>query len=122
MRRRHCLSHPPPLLSAEEPYFNPYDPAYNFEFAPEEAPQGLDALFSGLERAPRSSDPGSDVEAERLRAALHGTPGAGDYKDAMFQLGLTPASEDPNRPGSRHNKRFSGALRRDSTRGRLSER
>ena len=66
-------------------------------------------------------DDGLDFEAERLRAALNGTPGAaGDYKDAMFQLGLTPASDDNavtggSRPTTR---RFSAASHRS---GRLSE-
>ena len=61
-------------------------------------------------------DGGGGFEQERLRAALHGsTPGAGGtYKDAMFQLGLTPISDDGRRRG-----RISG---RPESRGRLSER
>lgn len=67
-----------------------------------------------------------EYEAETLRAALHGTPGAGNYKDAMFQLGLTPASDQENMmSGSHrgnHRGRFSNASLRDSRGGRLSGR
>lgn len=60
------------------------------------------------------------AEAERLRAALHSTPG-NDYRSAMFQLGLTPASEEGDHASGQH--RFSNKYRRDSTRsGKLSER
>jgi len=66
-----------------------------------------------------------EYEAETLRAALHGTPNAGNYKDAMFQLGLTPASEQENiMSGSQRGNRgrFSNASLRDSRGGRLSGR
>jgi hypothetical protein len=57
----------------------------------------------------------------RLRAALNGTPGGGDYRDAMFQLGLTPASGSDRASLGRRRGRSSAGLRRDSESGRLSE-
>ena len=62
------------------------------------------------------------LPSRRLRAALHGTPG-GDYRDAMLQLGLTPASGSDRRlsNGGRRT-RSSAGLRRDSDSGRLSDR
>lgn len=73
-------------------------------------------------RHSNADNDGLEVESERLRAALHGTPGGGSFKDAMFQLGLTPASDDRRRSSDiRLGRRLSGALGRDSRAGRLSE-
>ena len=80
--------------------------------------------------APGGYGGGEEFETERLRAALYGTPGAGNYRDAMFQLGLTPASDNENMMSGggignrgRHGRYSNASLsRRDSRGGRLSER
>lgn len=92
-------------------------PADDYGFFP--APEN-GAEFDAFGRRSNDGSELPEFEAERLRAALNGTPGGGaDYKDAMFQLGLTP-SEDLSMSGSRRG-RFSNASLREFRGGRLSE-
>ena len=101
------------------PYADDYVPFPADDYVYFPAPDAEGAAFDAFGRRSNDLGDGPEFEAERLRAALNGTPGGGDYKDAMFQLGLTP-SEDLSMSGSRRG-RFSNTSMREFRGGRLSE-